>query len=504
MKGWKKGDDQGLVRYTAPPKERGHGLPPQRATAPGSSCPRPRRWCASAPSRTSAAATSRNARHLPALARAATTCPTLAGEETADGQSCYKLDLKAKDRSVAYDRVRATGCAATAPSSRCAPSTTRSRASKLKWLTVSEVALGWAGARVHAPDHGERAGAGARTRAALPRRSRTTRARRPAVHAERAGARASEGGLPCLALLALPRGRRRASREIEVGLENFYYRTAETPLNRGNVLRLDPSEDLLRGDAAAGRRAVATTCAWWSAATCERALGGRSDTTDWTLRQAYVQYGGASTSPACAWGKQRIAWGSGFAWNPTNRIERAQEPLQLRLEQEGSLAARVDWFPSSWAGVILVAARSETERADLPFAVRAPRRRTAGRCAAASSCKDTDLALVALGRAATQRTLVGLDVGARPWAAVTVHAEAAVYRGAEMAPPRDGRALLPPGHRPAADARRAPHARGRVLLQRRGLRRPRNARPGCRGCAQLGRRASTRGCRRRSARPRPA
>ncbi|HET8645239.1 MAG TPA: outer membrane lipoprotein-sorting protein, partial [Vicinamibacteria bacterium] len=31
--------------------------------------------------------------------------PTLAGEETVDGQPCWKLDLKARDRAVAYDRV---------------------------------------------------------------------------------------------------------------------------------------------------------------------------------------------------------------------------------------------------------------------------------------------------------------------------------------------------------------------------------------------------------------
>ena len=31
--------------------------------------------------------------------------PTLAGEETVEGEACYKLELKAKDRSVAYDRV---------------------------------------------------------------------------------------------------------------------------------------------------------------------------------------------------------------------------------------------------------------------------------------------------------------------------------------------------------------------------------------------------------------
>jgi outer membrane lipoprotein-sorting protein len=31
--------------------------------------------------------------------------PTLAGEETMGGQPSYRLDLKAKDRSIAYDRV---------------------------------------------------------------------------------------------------------------------------------------------------------------------------------------------------------------------------------------------------------------------------------------------------------------------------------------------------------------------------------------------------------------
>ncbi len=31
--------------------------------------------------------------------------PVLAGEETVDGQDCYRLELKARDRQVAYDRV---------------------------------------------------------------------------------------------------------------------------------------------------------------------------------------------------------------------------------------------------------------------------------------------------------------------------------------------------------------------------------------------------------------
>ena len=103
MKGWKKGDDLGLVRYTARPRS---AAPPTCATAapPGSTCPRPRRSCASAPSRTSAAATSGTA------TSSASRSPndyvaTLAGEETVDGQACWKLELKAKDRSVAYDRV---------------------------------------------------------------------------------------------------------------------------------------------------------------------------------------------------------------------------------------------------------------------------------------------------------------------------------------------------------------------------------------------------------------
>ena len=49
--------------------------------------------------------------------------------------------------------------------------------------------------------------------------------------------------------------------------------------------------------------------------------------------------------------------------------------------------------------------------------------------------KDTDLAVVASG-GKNQRTLFGLDVGRDlGWAAV--HAEAALYEGAEMFPPRD-------------------------------------------------------------------
>ena len=55
--------------------------------------------------------------------------PTLAGEETLEGQPCYLLELKAKDRIGGLRPRACTGCAATARSSPCAPSTTRSPAS---------------------------------------------------------------------------------------------------------------------------------------------------------------------------------------------------------------------------------------------------------------------------------------------------------------------------------------------------------------------------------------
>jgi len=65
--------------------------------------------------------------------------PTLLGEEEAEGQRCYKLELKAHDRSVAYDRVlywvRSDG---TFFPVRAEYFTISGK--KLKWLTASEVA----------------------------------------------------------------------------------------------------------------------------------------------------------------------------------------------------------------------------------------------------------------------------------------------------------------------------------------------------------------------------
>ena len=64
---------------------------------------------------------------------------TLAGEETLDGQACWKLELKARDRSVAYDRVvywvRTDG---TFFPVRADYYTLSGR--RLKWLSMAEVA----------------------------------------------------------------------------------------------------------------------------------------------------------------------------------------------------------------------------------------------------------------------------------------------------------------------------------------------------------------------------
>lgn len=221
------------------------------------------------------------------------------------------------------------------------------------------------------------------------------------------------------------------SREIELGLENFYYRTAETPLNRDDVLGLDRNEDLARGalkwkESHGDFRAVFRGYV-------ERSLGGTRDATTFTAREAYAQYGWPPGLQVRV-GKQRIAWGSGFAWNPTNRIEPPKNPANTSLEQEGALAARVDLIPTNWAGVILVAARGETRAGDLPFATPDSERRTAA-LRVRFLVKDTDLAFVASG-GKDQRSLLGLDL-ARALGGVTAHVEAAAYRGSELPPARD-------------------------------------------------------------------
>ncbi len=231
--------------------------------------------------------------------------------------------------------------------------------------------------------------------------------------------------------LALLCGPARAQRpEIELGAENLYYRTSQTALNRGNLLRLDPSEDLLR--ASLNLKQSLGEARFAFRGFVEQSLGGTANKNRFEARQAYAQYSFGSGLQLRA-GKQRIAWGSGFAWNPTNRLEPAKNPLNTGLEQEGVWAARMDVIPTAWAGIILVAAQGRTSVGDLPFGGLA-QERTTGAVRARFLLRDTDLALVYLG-GKNQKTLLGFDV-ARDVFGVSCHAEGAFHRGSEIDPQR--------------------------------------------------------------------
>jgi len=226
------------------------------------------------------------------------------------------------------------------------------------------------------------------------------------------------------------------SREIELGVEGYYYRTTATALNRDNVLGLEPDLGQLRAtlgwkESHGGARAVFRGYV-------ERRSGLPGDETRWVARQAYAQYWWGSRFGVRA-GKQRIGWGSGFAWNPTNRIEPPRSALNTGIEQEGALAARLDWVPTAWAGVVLLAARPDITRTELPTALESGRRRAAA-LRARFLAKDTDLALVVSGGKGL-RSLVGLDLG-RDLGSVSFHAEAALTRGAELPPAREQRTFL--------------------------------------------------------------
>lgn len=137
MKGWKKGDTLGLVRYTAPAKERGTAYLRNGANT-WLYLPSGEKVVRVGAKQNFGGGDFSNA-DIFRLSLVNDYVPTLVGEETWEGQPCYKLDLKAKDRSVAYDRVvywvRSDG---TFFPVRAEYYTISGR--RLKWLTVTDVA----------------------------------------------------------------------------------------------------------------------------------------------------------------------------------------------------------------------------------------------------------------------------------------------------------------------------------------------------------------------------
>jgi len=238
-------------------------------------------------------------------------------------------------------------------------------------------------------------------------------------------------------VLPLPSPSLAQDRQLEVGLESFTYESATTPLNRENVLGLDDYPGL--GRLAVGWRETHGSFRAVFRGYVERTWGTTVDDTDWVVRQGYAQYWWGD-KVGIRLGKQRIAWGSGFAWNPTNRLEPPKNAFNTTLEQEGVLAARLDWVPAAWASLVLVGATTDATPRDLPLAMPEPERRDSLALRARFVVKDTDVALVVSG-GRNERTLFGLDLGRDlGWAAV--HAEAAAYEGAEMLPPRDDTLFL--------------------------------------------------------------
>lgn len=222
-----------------------------------------------------------------------------------------------------------------------------------------------------------------------------------------------------------------AGDDFEIGIEDFLYRSKPTLLNRDNVLGLDPTENLLRVTAAGrktfGRFAVR------AAAFVER-QSGRTDETNLTFRQAFVEYRTDDGFLLRA-GKQKIGWGSGFVWNPTARLEPPKSPANPRTEQPGIDAVRMDISPADWASITLVAGRAQAGLTDLPGSLsRTSDPRWSGALRARLLVNDTDIALTYLG-GADRAGLWGLDLG-RTWGAVALHAESALYRGSEIDPER--------------------------------------------------------------------
>jgi outer membrane lipoprotein-sorting protein len=137
MKGWKKGDDLGLVRYTAPLRERNTAYL-RNGDSTWLYLPAGEKVVRVGSKQNFGGGDFSNG-DIFRLSLIKDYDPTFVGEESLEGIACYKLELKAKDRSVAYDRVvywvRSDG---TFYPVRADYHTLSGK--KLKWLSVSKVA----------------------------------------------------------------------------------------------------------------------------------------------------------------------------------------------------------------------------------------------------------------------------------------------------------------------------------------------------------------------------
>lgn len=104
MDGFKSGDDRGLVRYTDPPKEKGT-VYLRRDENTYIYLPAAEKVARVGPKQTFGGGDFNNG-DIFRLSLTRDYEATLAGEEVVDGAACHVLELKARNRGVAYDRVR--------------------------------------------------------------------------------------------------------------------------------------------------------------------------------------------------------------------------------------------------------------------------------------------------------------------------------------------------------------------------------------------------------------
>ncbi len=230
-----------------------------------------------------------------------------------------------------------------------------------------------------------------------------------------------------LLALLLGSGLKASADDYELGVENYLYRSGSSLLNRGNIFGLEPTENLFRLTGV-GRKAFGSF-AIKASAYVERQTG-RNDATSVTFRQAFAEYKTQSGFLVRV-GRQKTAWGSGFVWNPTDRIEPPKSPANPSTERPGIDATRMDISPTDWASLTLVAGRGEVTLTDLPGSLaREADPEWTGAVRARLLVRNTDIAFTYL--AGTKRDgLLGLDLG-RTFGPVALHAESAFYRGSEI------------------------------------------------------------------------